>query len=235
MGWSSPGGPTRTDRTRAALILWGGWLLVTGATFSLGEGIIHPYYTVALAPAIGAVVGIGAVTLWSAAATSPARIGLAATVAVTAWWATELLSRTPNWNPWLRPLYHRRRIVAIAGCARRRSLGRRVARRRRGRRARRRAGRSGGLSIATAATPHTGSIPSAGTVDAGLGGGGGSGGGRRRARLAPGAAHGGPPGLGNGTGGRHGTAGRHGTRPDTAARRRRRRRPPQRQHVRTPS
>ena len=27
-------------------------------------GIIHPYYTVALAPAIGALVGIGAVTLW---------------------------------------------------------------------------------------------------------------------------------------------------------------------------
>ena len=28
------------------------------------KGIIHPYYTVALAPAIGALVGIGAVALW---------------------------------------------------------------------------------------------------------------------------------------------------------------------------
>ncbi len=63
-GWPSRGGPPRTDRTRAALILWGGWLLVTGVTFSLGQGIIHPYYTVALAPAIGAVVGIGAAALW---------------------------------------------------------------------------------------------------------------------------------------------------------------------------
>ena len=32
---------------------------MTGLTFSLGQGIIHPYYTVALAPAIGALVGIG--------------------------------------------------------------------------------------------------------------------------------------------------------------------------------
>ena len=53
------GGHAPTAR-RAAFILWGGWLLVTGVVFSLGKGIIHPYYTVALAPAIGALVGIGA-------------------------------------------------------------------------------------------------------------------------------------------------------------------------------
>ncbi len=46
----------RTDRTRASLVIWGGWLVLTGLVFSLGQGIIHPYYTVALAPAIGAVV-----------------------------------------------------------------------------------------------------------------------------------------------------------------------------------
>ena len=54
----------RTDRTRAALLLWGGWLLVTGLTFSFMAGIFHAYYTVALAPAIGALVGIGATLLW---------------------------------------------------------------------------------------------------------------------------------------------------------------------------
>src|ERR1700678_3006545 len=54
----------RTDRTRAAVILWGGWLLVTGLLLSYAKGIIHPYYTVALAPAIGAVVAIGVVTMW---------------------------------------------------------------------------------------------------------------------------------------------------------------------------
>ena len=54
----------RTDRTRAAALLWGGWLVVTGPVFSYMSGIIHPYYTVALAPAIAALVGIGAVALW---------------------------------------------------------------------------------------------------------------------------------------------------------------------------
>jgi len=46
--WSRP----RTDRTRAAAVLWGGWVVVTGLTFSYMSGTIHPYYTVELAPAI---------------------------------------------------------------------------------------------------------------------------------------------------------------------------------------
>ena len=46
----------RTDRTRAAALLWGGWLLCTGLVFSYMSGIIHPYYMVALAPAIAALV-----------------------------------------------------------------------------------------------------------------------------------------------------------------------------------
>ena len=40
----------RTAGVRASLLLWGGWLLVTGAVFSFMDGTIHPYYTVALAP-----------------------------------------------------------------------------------------------------------------------------------------------------------------------------------------
>ena len=44
---------------RAAFVLWGGWLLVTGRAFSLCKGIIHEYYSVALAPSIGALVGMG--------------------------------------------------------------------------------------------------------------------------------------------------------------------------------
>ena len=54
----------RTDRVRAALVLWGGWLLVTGLTFSFMAGIFHAYYTVALAPAVAALVGIGAHLVW---------------------------------------------------------------------------------------------------------------------------------------------------------------------------
>ena len=59
LSWRRP----RTDRVRAAALLWGGWLIVTGLVFSYMSGIIHPYYTVALAPAIGALAGIGAVTV----------------------------------------------------------------------------------------------------------------------------------------------------------------------------
>ena len=45
-------------------MLWGGWLLVTAVTFSFMAGIFHAYYTVALAPAVAALVGIGAWLLW---------------------------------------------------------------------------------------------------------------------------------------------------------------------------
>jgi 4-amino-4-deoxy-L-arabinose transferase-like glycosyltransferase len=94
----------RTDRTRAAALLWGGWLLVTAAVFSLSQGIIHPYYTVALAPAIGALVGIGGAVLWRRRHELFARIALAVAIAASAWWAAVLLGRTPSWVPWLRPL-----------------------------------------------------------------------------------------------------------------------------------
>src|SRR6185503_4614198 len=54
----------RTDRRRASLLIWGSWLVVTGVVFSLMRGIFHEYYAVALAPPIGALVGIGASMLW---------------------------------------------------------------------------------------------------------------------------------------------------------------------------
>ena len=92
----------RTDRTRAALLLWGSWLLVTGAAFSLGQGIIHEYYTVALAPAIGALVGIGGWLLWQRRDALWARVVFGATVAVTGWWGYTLLHRSPTWMPGLR-------------------------------------------------------------------------------------------------------------------------------------
>ena len=49
---------------RASLLLWGGWLLVSAAVFSFMDGTVHPYYTVALAPAIAALVGISVRELW---------------------------------------------------------------------------------------------------------------------------------------------------------------------------
>jgi 4-amino-4-deoxy-L-arabinose transferase-like glycosyltransferase len=94
----------RTDRTRIALLLWGGWLLVTGVAFSLGQGIIHEYYSVALAPAIGAIVGIGGTTLWARRDNPLVRVVLGAVIAVTGVWAYVLLHRVPDWHPWLRSL-----------------------------------------------------------------------------------------------------------------------------------
>ena len=101
----------RTDRTRAAALMWGGWLLVTGLVFSYMSGISHPYYTVALAPAIGALVGIGGAGLWRIRHTRFARVALAAALALTGGWAWVLLDRTPGWLPWLRV------VIVIAAVA----------------------------------------------------------------------------------------------------------------------
>ncbi|MGX5716885.1 glycosyltransferase family 39 protein [Arthrobacter sp. MAHUQ-56] len=91
----------RTSLSRASLILWGGWLLVTAGVFSFMSGIVHPYYSVALAPAIAALVGIGTVELWRGRAYWPARIVLAAVVLSTAVWSAVLLGRDASWLPWL--------------------------------------------------------------------------------------------------------------------------------------
>jgi 4-amino-4-deoxy-L-arabinose transferase-like glycosyltransferase len=92
----------RTDRTRAALVLWGGWLIVTAGVFSYMSGITHPYYAVALAPAIAGLIGIGGYTFWQRRAELSARLSLAAMVAATAVWDYVLLSRTPTFVPWLK-------------------------------------------------------------------------------------------------------------------------------------
>jgi 4-amino-4-deoxy-L-arabinose transferase-like glycosyltransferase len=92
----------RTAPVRAGLLLWGGWLLVTGAVFSFMDGTVHPYYTVALAPAIAALVGISVIEFWRHRELVSARIVLAAMTAATGVWAFALLDRTPDWLPALR-------------------------------------------------------------------------------------------------------------------------------------
>ncbi|HEY6748204.1 MAG TPA: glycosyltransferase family 39 protein, partial [Mycobacteriales bacterium] len=184
----------RTDRTRAGLLLWGGWLLVTGLTFSFMAGIFHAYYTVALAPAIGAVVGIGAVELWRRRSGA---VVLALTLAVTAAWSYVLLTRSAEFLPWLAPGVLAAGLLVAIGLLLVRVLPRRTA-----------AVLAGaGLIVAlagpaayavdTAATPHTGSIPTAGPAVAG-GMGGPGGGGRGGFGPAPGGAgttQGGPGGM----------------------------------------
>jgi len=174
----------RTDRQRAAALLWGGWLLLTAGVFSLMAGIIHPYYTVALAPAIAALVGIGAVTAWRARHGWTGRGALAAMTAATAIWSWVLLDRTPGWHPWLRL------IAALAGLlaaalllAGPRLAG--LAATSRGSRALTAlpaavalaAGLAGPVaySLETVATAHTGALPSAGPAVTSFGGPGGGG------------------------------------------------------------
>ena len=54
----------RSDGRRALLVVFGGWLVVTFLVFSFMQGIFHEYYTVALAPPIAALVGVGAAVVW---------------------------------------------------------------------------------------------------------------------------------------------------------------------------
>ncbi|MEV7213602.1 glycosyltransferase family 39 protein [Kitasatospora cineracea] len=91
----------RTDSARIGFLVWGGWLLSTALTFSFMSGIFHQYYTVALVPAVAALVGMGADGLWRARHRLPYAAVLAVTVAVTAWWAHQLLGRSSQFVPWL--------------------------------------------------------------------------------------------------------------------------------------
>ena len=192
----------RTDRTRAALLLWGSWLLVTAVVFSFGQGVIHTYYTVALAPPIGALVAIGGALLWPHRRTLAARLVAALAVGGSAAWAYALLDRTPAWEPWLRTVVAVAGVLAVLGLLVAPALGRV-------------SGRvsllaallgivaciAGPLAYAadTITTVHTGSIPSAGPASAsGFGGGGpgGSAGGAGFAGRAGAGAAGGPGGGG---------------------------------------
>jgi 4-amino-4-deoxy-L-arabinose transferase-like glycosyltransferase len=92
----------RTDAVRGAGILWGSWLLVTGAVLSYSSGIIHPYYTVALAPAVAAGVGLGAPLLWRRRDDVRAATALSGAVILTTALACVLLGRDSAAPSWLR-------------------------------------------------------------------------------------------------------------------------------------
>ncbi|MBY4206834.1 glycosyltransferase family 39 protein [Rhodococcus fascians] len=175
----------RTDAQRASLIVWGAWLLVTGLTFSFMAGIFHSYYTVALSPAVAALVGIGSVMLWRERQRLWVRIAMALAVASTVALAWVLLGRSASFVPWLKwailvvgvvavvalliPALTRGRLAAVAILA--------VMF----------AGLAGPTAYAvdTIGTPHTGSIVSAGP-NTGMRGFGGMGEGRRGQGGLPG-------------------------------------------------
>ena len=148
---------------RAGLVVWGGWLVVTALTFSLMAGIFHAYYTVALAPAVGALVGIGATLLWRRRESYLAAIVMAGTVSFTTAFAFLLLDRSPDFVPWLKWARGGARVLLRAD-ARRGAAPAAQGRRWSSRRppCSRDWPAPTAYSLSTAATPHTGSIPTAG-------------------------------------------------------------------------
>jgi 4-amino-4-deoxy-L-arabinose transferase-like glycosyltransferase len=213
---------SRVDRARTGLLIWGGSLIVTGLLFSLSKGIIHPYYTVALAPLIAGVVGIGGSLAWARRSQVWVRFALAIAVGATVVWSYVLLDRSASWHPWLRVVVLIVGLAAAAGLILVAARGwwlRAVA---------------GGVAIAaclaaplastlsTVTTPHSGAIPSAGpTVSASFGPGrvghlgptggfGGFGGGAGRTpfgRSGAGSSGSAPAGLGGFGGGGFGGRG----------------------------
>ncbi len=92
----------RTDPTRAGYVLWGLWVATHAVVFSFASGIVHPYYTVAMAPGVAGLVGQGAVDLWRLRSRSRWGGAVAsASLLLTAWWGAQLLARTPDFAPGL--------------------------------------------------------------------------------------------------------------------------------------
>ncbi|MEU8652834.1 glycosyltransferase family 39 protein [Streptomyces sp. NPDC048737] len=208
-------GRRRTSVTRGAFLVWGGSLLITTVVFSYMAGIFHQYYTIALAPYLAAVIGMGAGLLWERRSGIRASLTLAAASVAAAAWGYVLLDRTPDHLPWLKWL------VLVGGLTG--ALGLVFA----GRLTRRLALAAAAVSmvaalagptaytLSTVNSAHTGSIPTAGPAGASMmgGGRGGPGGGgafgglpgqQGQGRQNGGFPGGGLPGQQNGNGGTQG-------------------------------
>ncbi|MET9661337.1 glycosyltransferase family 39 protein [Streptomyces sp. NPDC006510] len=187
-----------TDTARAAFLAWGGSLLMTAVVFSFMAGIFHQYYTVALAPYLAALIGMGATVLWEERSRWWAGAVLGGTVAVTAYWAYVLLGRTPDYLPWLRTAVLVAGIVGALGLLLVSRLGRRMALAAVGLGFAASLAGPAAYTVSTLNTGHQGSIVTAGPLSGGMGGPGGGGG-----RGGPGGGMR-PPGQGNQQGNQQG-------------------------------
>jgi 4-amino-4-deoxy-L-arabinose transferase-like glycosyltransferase len=188
--WRRP----RVDGARAVVLLLGGTLVVTGVAFSFGAGIIHPYYSVSLAPAIGGLVGASGWLLWERRAALWVRIVAAVVVLGTTWWSVVLMSEASDFLPWLRVVVVTAGVlaaVALIALPWVRAFGPIAAA------AALVAALAAPLawSVNTTLTAHTGSLPTAGPAVASAGFGGGRGGGAGFGGTRPNFGQGG--GFGN--------------------------------------
>ena len=152
----------RHNKERIGVLLWLGWLLMHIVIFSMTSGTIHPYYVVAMTPAVAALVGIGAPYIWQAYTrrTKVAWI-LPLSIALTTILSIIMLGYSNYW-PWLMwlvmiaggvatiltllPLSQTRRLKQIIlGLAITASMAAPIV-----------------FSVSTVATAHSGSIPTAG-------------------------------------------------------------------------
>jgi len=158
----SRGRAPRTDLTRAAAILFGGWLIVDGLVLSFMHGSIHAYYCLSIAPPVAAMFAIGVHELWRRREKWLYRGGLAVLLGGTGVWSWLILGRNANWLPGLRWTILALAVVAAVALL----LGRRFA-----------VGALGvGLiaalagpvvyAIVTIGQPHEGGGPSVGPADA---------------------------------------------------------------------
>ena len=117
----------RRDARLGSVVMWTGWALVVYFLFAFAEGTFHNYYVSLLAPALAALVGIGAAQtldlLRSSTGASMARLaGLAVVVIAlvgTAVLQVILLRRVEAWT-WLRlavPLGVAAAVVAVVATA----------------------------------------------------------------------------------------------------------------------
>jgi 4-amino-4-deoxy-L-arabinose transferase-like glycosyltransferase len=92
----------RTDLVRAGAVLFGTWTVVDGLVLSYMHGMIHPYYSLSIAPAVAAMFAIGTQQMWALRESWWGRIGLAGTLLAAGVWSWWLLARNEDWLPGLR-------------------------------------------------------------------------------------------------------------------------------------
>ncbi|MGA3218093.1 MAG: hypothetical protein ABSE77_03275 [Acidimicrobiales bacterium] len=107
----------RLDPLRAAVALWGTWLVVLVAVFSAAT-TINSYYTAALSPPVAALLGTAVGAAWAARDRPVARVAVAVVVAGSMAYAAWLIPSSGTGLPgWLRPLVIAVGAVATLGAA----------------------------------------------------------------------------------------------------------------------